>query len=48
MGKFINSETGVVVSVDDSKDARFASGFEPYTEKKTTRKTSSTSSDSSK
>lgn len=29
MGRFRNSETGVVVSVDDSKDERFAQGFEP-------------------
>jgi len=28
MGRFRNLETGVVVSVDDSKDERFASGFE--------------------
>jgi len=29
MGRFRNLETGVVVSVDDSKDERFAVGFEP-------------------
>ena len=29
MGRFRNLETGVVVSVDDSKDDRFAAGFEP-------------------
>lgn len=29
MARFRNLETGVVVSVDDSKDERFASGFEP-------------------
>jgi len=28
MSKFRNSSTGIVVSVDDSKDARFASGWE--------------------
>ena len=31
MSKFINPNTGVVVSVDDSKDERFAAGWEPYT-----------------
>lgn len=29
MSKFVNSETGVVVSVDDSKDERFTNGWEP-------------------
>jgi len=29
MGRFRNLETGVVVNVDDSKDERFAVGFEP-------------------
>ena len=29
MSRFRNLKTGVVVSVDDSKDARFAAGFEP-------------------
>lgn len=29
MSKFRNLKTGVVVSVDDSKDDRFKSGFEP-------------------
>ena len=29
MGRFRNLKTGVVVSVDDSKDERFAEGFEP-------------------
>ena len=29
MGRFRNLKTGVVVSVDDSKDERFAQGFEP-------------------
>ena len=28
MGRFRNSDTGVVVSVDDSKDDRFTSGWE--------------------
>jgi hypothetical protein len=27
MGRFVNDQTGVVVSVDDSKDERFASGW---------------------
>lgn len=29
MSKFRNLATGVVVSVDDSKDGRFADGWEP-------------------
>jgi hypothetical protein len=29
MGRFRNVETGVVVSVDDSKDERYAVGYEP-------------------
>jgi hypothetical protein len=29
MGQFRNATTGVVVSVDDSKDERFADGWEP-------------------
>jgi len=29
MGRFRNLETGIVVSVDDSKDERFTVGFEP-------------------
>jgi len=29
MGRFRNLETGVVVNVDDSKDERFAVGYEP-------------------
>ena len=32
MGRFIQNGTGVVVSVADSKDARFASGWKPYGE----------------
>lgn len=34
MGRFRNTTTGVVVSVDDSKDDRFGetSGFEPFAE----------------
>lgn len=37
MSRFINDETGVVVSVDDSKDDRFTSGWKPADEvKKTT------------
>ena len=30
MGRFIQTGTGIVVSVDDSKDERFASGWKPY------------------
>lgn len=41
MSKFINSDTGVVVSVDDSKDDRFATGWEPVTESKSTSRKSS-------
>ena len=29
MGRFRSRATGVVVSVDDSKDARFDAGWEP-------------------
>jgi hypothetical protein len=29
VGRFKNLTTGVVVSVDDSKDARFDNGWEP-------------------
>lgn len=29
MSRFRNTQTGVVVSVDDSKDARFVNGWEP-------------------
>lgn len=29
MGRFVSDETGVTVSVDDSKDERFASGWTP-------------------
>ena len=32
MSRFRNTETGVVVSVDDSKDGRFAVGYEPADE----------------
>lgn len=31
MGRFVNDTTGVVVSVDDSKDDRFADGWSIYT-----------------
>jgi len=48
MGRFRNLETGVVVSVDDSKDDRFAVGFEPAeTEKKATAKKAAPKSDKS-
>ena len=30
MGRFIQNGTGIVVSVADSKDDRFASGWKPY------------------
>lgn len=30
MGRFIQNGSGLVVSVDDSKDERFASGWKPY------------------
>lgn len=30
MSKFIQDGTGVVVSVDDSKDDRFENGFKPF------------------
>lgn len=33
MGKFINTNTQVVVSVSDEKDDRFGDGWEPVTEK---------------
>lgn len=34
MSKFRNADTGVVVSVDDSKDDRFAAGWEPVADGK--------------
>lgn len=34
MGRFVNDETGVLVSVDDSKDERFASGWTSADESK--------------
>lgn len=34
MGRFVNTRTGVVVSVDDSKDGRFTDGWEPAPEPK--------------
>jgi len=30
MSRFIQNGTGIVVSVDDSKDDRFASGWKPF------------------
>lgn len=30
MGRFIQDGTGIVVSVDDSKDERFQHGWKPY------------------
>ncbi len=30
MSKFVNEKTGVVFSVDDSKDDRYAQGHKPY------------------
>lgn len=42
MGRFRNTETGVVLSVDDSKDDRFTVGYEPADEpKKATKRTTS-------
>lgn len=35
MGRFRSDSTGVVVSVDDSKDARFGAGWSSATEPKT-------------
>lgn len=29
MGRFVNNTTGVIVSVDDSKDHRFSQGWTP-------------------
>lgn len=40
MGKFIQDGTGVVVSVDDSKDDRFEIGYTPYKDEKPKPKTS--------
>ncbi len=41
MSRFRNTTTGVVVSVDDSKDDRFAAGYEPAAdEAKSTAKAS--------
>ncbi len=34
MGRFVNDTTGVVVSVDDSKDERFSSGWSPQIDEK--------------
>lgn len=34
MGRFRNLKTGVVVSVADDKDERFASGWGPVTDEK--------------
>jgi len=33
MSRFVNKATGVTFSVDDSKDGRFAVGYEPADEK---------------
>lgn len=35
MGRFQNDATGVVVSVDDSKDERFTSGWSPVKDEPT-------------
>ena len=53
MGRFRNLDNGVVVSVDDSKDERFESGWEPFdgddskstAKKSTSRRSSSKSED---
>ena len=38
MGRFRNSLTGVVVSVDDSKDNRYGDGWEPEDTEKPAKK----------
>jgi hypothetical protein len=38
MSRWQNDETGVVVNVDDSKDARFASGWSPVKDEKPAEK----------
>jgi hypothetical protein len=43
MSTFRNLETGVVVSVADDKDSRFASGWEPVTDKPAPKKAASKS-----
>lgn len=44
MSKFIQDGTGVVISVADEKDARFATGYQPFEEpKKPARKSASKS-----
>lgn len=38
MSRFTNTNTGVVFSVDDSKDDRYGEGFEPVVEAKSSPK----------
>ena len=46
MSRFTNTATGVTVSVDDSKDERFASPlWEPADKKATSKKASSSKSE---
>lgn len=51
MGRFVNSETGVVVSVADDKDERFSGGLwsaEGAEKKTSTRKAPAKSADADK
>lgn len=43
MGRFRSTSTDVVVSVDDSKDDRFADGWEPADQKKAPAKKAASS-----
>lgn len=49
MGRFVNTETQIVVSVDDSKDDRFTDGWESAdagsVKKATAKKAASSKSD---
>lgn len=38
MGKFIQDGTGVVISVADEKDERFAVGYQPFTDEPDTKR----------
>jgi hypothetical protein len=46
MSTFVNDQTGVQVSVDDSKDARFGEGWTPVGDKPAEKKSTSKKSDS--
>lgn len=48
MGRFVNDETGVVVSVDDSKDDRFDAGWSAADESGEPKKAPAKRSTSSK